>query len=172
MGRAAADPARLRAGPLLRYLFFFPLGVRSLWAFVGHVFFPERSAAAVGWEPSPFQYEVGYANLGLGLASIYAAFLGFYGRVAVAIATSSFLVGAGIGHIRDIAEYGNLAPDNAGPIMVTDFLTPIAVLSLLIVAARKPQPKSPDTIALEPELVLAQKAMRDYKEALTKFGRE
>ena len=29
---------------LLRYLFLFPLGVMSVWAFVGHVFFPERSA--------------------------------------------------------------------------------------------------------------------------------
>src|SRR3989304_4372548 len=50
---------------LLRYLFLFPLGIQGIWAFVGHVFFPERSAAAIGWATSPFQYEVGGANLGL-----------------------------------------------------------------------------------------------------------
>ena len=53
---------------LLRYLFLFPLGVQGLWAFVGHVFFAEQSAASIGWATSPFQYEVGVANLGLGLA--------------------------------------------------------------------------------------------------------
>lgn len=157
---------------LLRYLFIFPLGLQGLWAFVGHVFFHVQAAASIGWAPSPFQYEVGYANLGLGLASLYAAFVGFYGRVAVAIAATCFLVGAGIGHIRDIAAYGNLAPGNAGPIMVTDFLTPIAMLALLLVAARKPRLKSPDTIALEAELLNAQRAMRSYQEALSRFGKE
>jgi hypothetical protein len=157
---------------LLRYLFIFPLGLAGLWAFVGHVFFPERAAAAIGWAPSPFQFEVGYASLGLGLASLYAAYTGFYARVAVAIAASCFLVGAGIGHVHDIVNYGNLTSGNAGPILVTDFLTPIAVLALLLVAARRPTPKSPDTLALEAELEIARRAMRSYRDALDKFVKE
>ena len=87
----------------LRYLFIFPLGLMSLWAFVVHVFFSERAAAEIGRAASPFQFEVGYANLGIGLASLYAAYTGFYARVAVAIAASSFLIGAGIGHVVDIS---------------------------------------------------------------------
>ena len=157
---------------LLRCVFIFPLGLASLWAFVGHVFFPERAAAEIGWALSPFQFEVGYANLGIGLASLYAAFTGFYARVAVAIAASSFLIGAGIGHVMDISEQGNLAPGNAGPILVTDFLTPMALLSLLLVAARRPRLKSPDTLALEAELEIASRAMRSYRQALEKFIKE
>jgi len=157
---------------LLRYLFIFPLGLLGLWAFVGHVFFPLRSAAAIGWEPSPFQFEVGYAGLGLGLASLYAAYTTFYARVAVAIAASCFLVGAGIGHVHDIVAYGNLTSGNAGPILVTDFLTPMAVLALLLVAAQRPRPKSPDTLALEAELEVARRAMRSYRDALDKFVKE
>src|SRR3989337_3625625 len=65
---------------LLRYLFLFPLGLQGLWAFLASVFFPERSAAAIGLASSPFQYEVGVANLGLGPASLYAAFPGFRAR--------------------------------------------------------------------------------------------
>lgn len=156
----------------LRYLFVFPLGLVGLWAFVGHVFFPERAAAAIGWAPSPFQFEVGYANLGIGLASLYAAYTGFYARVAVAIAASCFLIGAGIGHVVDISEHGNLAPGNAGPILISDFLTPMAVLALLLVAARRPQPKSPDTLALEAELEVARRAMHSYQNALGKFNKE
>jgi hypothetical protein len=155
---------------LLRYVFLFPLGMQSLWAFIGLVFFPEEAAAVIGWMPSPFQYEIGVANLGLGLASIYAAFSSFQARVAAGIMAICFLLGAGIGHVRDIMEAGNLAPGNAGPIMITDFLTPIAVVVLLFAAVRKP--KSSATIALEAELRVARKALRDYRSALDGFGRD
>ena len=157
---------------MLRYLFLFPLGVQGLWAFLGHVFFAEEAAASIGWAPSPFQYEVGVANLGLGLASLYAAFAGFQARVAVAIAVACFLVGAGIGHIRDIVEHGNLAPGNAGPIMVTDFLTPIVILVLLLAIAQTPRPKSLATLQLEAELESAKIAMRSYRDALSELGKE
>lgn len=156
---------------MLRYLFLFPLGIQGLWAFDGHVVFPERSAEAIGWAPSPFQYEVGAANLGLGLASIYAAFRGFEARVAAGIVAACFLIGAGIVHIRDILATGNLAPGNAGPIMVTDFLTPIVVLALLVLASGKLRPKSPTTLALEAELENARKAMREYRDALDQLGK-
>lgn len=155
---------------LLRYLFVFPLGLLGLWAFLGHVFFAEQSAASIGWAPSPFQYEVGVANIAL--AALYAAFRDFEARLAVAIAVACFLIGAGIGHIRDIVEAGNLALGNAGPIMVTDFLTPIAVLALLFVADGKRRPKSPATLALEAELENARKAMRQYRSALSELGRD
>jgi hypothetical protein len=155
---------------LLRYLFVFPLGLLGLWAFLGHVFFAEQSAASIGWAPSPFQYEVGVANIAL--AALYAAFRDFEARLAVAIAVACFLIGAGIEHIRDIVEAGNLALGNAGPIMVTDFLTPIAVLALLFVANGKRRPKSPATLALEAELENARKAMRQYRSALSELGRD
>jgi len=156
---------------LLRYIFLFPLGIQGLWAFLGHVLFAEQAAASIGWANTPFQYEVGVANLGLGLASLYAAFRGFEARVAVAIAAACFLVGAGIIHIRDIAETGNLAPGNAGPILVTDFLTPIALLVLLFFASEKWRPKSAATLALEAELDVARKAMREYRQALSDLGK-
>ena len=134
--------------------------------------FAEQSAASIGWAPRPFQYEVGVANLGLALAALYAAFRGYEARLAVGIAAACFLIGAGIGHIRDIVEAGNLAPGNAGPIMVTDFLTPIAVLALLFVANGKRRPKSPATLALEAELENARKAMRQYRTALSQLGKD
>ncbi len=157
---------------LLRYIFLFPLGIMSLWGFVGHVFFPEKSAAAIGWADSPFQYEVGVANLGLGLASIYAAFSSFRARVAAALVAASFLLGAWIGHIREIVQTGNLAAGNAGPILFTDFLTPIAIIVLLILAAREARPKSPASLALEAEIEVARKALKDYRQALDNLGRE
>jgi hypothetical protein len=156
---------------LLRYVFLFPLGLQGLWAFIGHVFFPQQSAAAIGWAPSPFQYEVGVANLGLGLTCIYAAFKGFEARVAAGLLAFCFLFGAGIGHIRDIIATGNLAAGNAGPIMITDFLTPIAIGVLLFLSSERWKPKSPTTLALEAELDVARQAMRQYRHALEKLGK-
>jgi hypothetical protein len=156
---------------LLRYLFLFPLGLQGLWAFIGHVFFAEQAAASIGWANTPFQYEVGVANLGLGLASIYAAFRGFEARCAVAIVAACFLIGAGVIHIVDIVGRGNLAPGNAGPILVTDFLTPVAILVLLFFASEKWRPKSAATLALEAELDVARKALRDYRDALSDLGK-
>jgi hypothetical protein len=132
----------------------------------------EQAAASIGWANTPFQYEVGVANLGLGLTSIYAAFRSFEARVAVAIVASCFLMGAGVIHIMDIAGQGNLAPGNAGPILFTDFLTPIAVLALLVFASDRWKPKSPATLALEAELAAAKKAMRDYRQALSNLGKD
>jgi hypothetical protein len=121
----------LIADSLLRYIFIFPVGLMSLWAATGHIFFPQQAAAAIGWQTSPFQFEVGVANLGIGLAGLYAAFRGFQARLATNLVVAGFLGGAGIGHIRDIVQAGNFAPGNAGPILFTDVLTPIAIFALL-----------------------------------------
>lgn len=125
------------ADRLLRWSFFFVLGLMGLWAFLGHVFFPEQAAAAIGWKTSPFQYEVGVANLGIGVAGVIGAFWGGLGfRTGVNIVAACFLGGAGVGHIRDIMASGNFAPGNAGPILYTDFLTPLVIFILLLIVWR------------------------------------
>jgi hypothetical protein len=116
---------------LLRYAFIFPVGLMGLWAALGHIAFPVRVAQAIGWQTSPFQFEVAVANLGIGCAGLYAAFRSFEARLATNLALACFLIGAGIGHIRDIISAGNIAPGNAGPILFTDLLTPTAIFLLL-----------------------------------------
>ena len=122
------------ADRLLRYIFIFPVGMMGLWAASGHLFFPAVAARAIGWQPSPFQFEVGVANLGIGLAGLYAAFRTFEARLATNFVLACFLIGAGGGHIRDIIAAGNLAPGNAGPILFTDLLTPLVIFALLWLA--------------------------------------
>jgi hypothetical protein len=39
-----------------------PIGITGLWAGVSHVFFPATAAAHIGWQVSPFQFEVGMAD--------------------------------------------------------------------------------------------------------------
>jgi hypothetical protein len=116
---------------LLRYIFMFPVGLMGLWGAFGHLFFPVLVARAIGWQQSPFQFEVGVANLGIGIAGVYAAFRSSEARLATNLVVVCFLIGAGVGHIREIITAGNFAPGNAGPILFTDFLTPVAIFVLL-----------------------------------------
>ena len=86
---------------LLRYAFIFPVGFMGLWAALGHIVFPVRVAQTIGWQTSPFQFEVGVANLGIGFAGLYAAFRSFEARLATNLVLACFLIGAGVGHIRE-----------------------------------------------------------------------
>jgi len=117
-----------------RWVSLVPLGLMGLWGFLGHVFFPERAAAAIGWAPSPFQTEVGMANLAIGLAGVVGFWVGPAAfRAALGLMALGFLGGAGVVHLVEIARTGNEAAGNAGPILYTDFLTPIAILAALAV---------------------------------------
>lgn len=123
--------AQVVADKLLRYLFVFPVGLMGLWGFLGHVLFAEETAKSIGWATSPFQTEVGMANLGIGLAGFFAAFSTWHARLAANLAVAGFLMGAGFAHISSMMESGNFAPGNAGPIFFTDFATPLAIFVLL-----------------------------------------
>lgn len=129
---------------LLRYINLFPVGLMGLWGALGHIVFPAQSAAAIGWATSPFQTEVGLANLGMGLAGVIAAFWRDWGfRAAVAVMMAGFLGGAGINHIIEIGRTGNLAAGNAGPILYTDLLTPLLLVILLTLTYRSDRAARP-----------------------------
>jgi len=119
---------------LLPYLLFLSVGLVGLWAFVGHVFFPQFSAQAIGWETSPFQFEVGMTNLSYGLLGCLSFFKRSWGLwLGTTIGSSVFLFGAGLGHIYQIIEHHNFSFDNAGPILFTDIIMPVIMVSLLYV---------------------------------------
>jgi hypothetical protein len=111
----------------------------GLWGRSRPHLFPERAAQAIGWRPSPFQFEIEVANLAIGVAGLYAAFQSFEARFATNLVLACFLIVAGIGHIRDMVASDNFAPGNAGPILFTDFLTPAAIFVLALIAVRSEQ---------------------------------
>ncbi len=57
------------ADRLLAWILLLPIGVSGLWAAVFHLFFADVAAADIGWAPSPFQFEVGMADLAMGLTA-------------------------------------------------------------------------------------------------------
>ena len=124
------------------YLFLLPVGLAGLWGFGFHAFAPDFTAESIGWQPSPFQFEVAVANLGVGLAGIFA----FWRKniqfcLGVLIVETCFLWGAAYGHIKDIIVAGNWAPSNAGSILWTDILIPIFLIVSMIFWKRNQQIK-------------------------------
>jgi hypothetical protein len=116
---------------LLAWYLLFNIGVMFLVNFVFHVFFGQIAAAFIGWEDSPFQFEVGTASLGFAVAGFIAAFASFDRRLVAVISPSIFTLGAAIGHIQQMVAAHNFAPGNAGVIFYADIFIPLFGFVLL-----------------------------------------
>lgn len=58
-------------GLYLTYLIFFNIGLQGLLAASGHILMPNTIAEQIGWPTgSPFQFEIGIANLAVGVAGV------------------------------------------------------------------------------------------------------
>jgi hypothetical protein len=99
-----------------------------------HTVFASDVAASIGWPPgNPFQTEVGFANLAIGIVG-FACFWRYDFWLPAIAAKSVFAWGAGLTHVQDIVETGNLASNNTGPILAWDFLLPVVIITLYLLA--------------------------------------
>ncbi len=71
-GQSQGKPSSRFANRLLGWLLLVAVGLPGVYTFVMHVFFPATSAAEIGWAVSPFQYEVGIADLTIGVLGVLA----------------------------------------------------------------------------------------------------
>jgi hypothetical protein len=109
---------------LLAWTLLLPIGVTGLWAGISHVFFPAMAAAHIGWQVSPFQFEVGMADLAIGMTACIAFWQDLSFKAAAVCAASVFLLGDAIGHVREMLVAGNFAPGNAGLAFYMDIICP------------------------------------------------
>lgn len=118
----------------LLYLLVVGYGFGSIWGFVGHFFLSDSIAQDIGWATgSPFQLELAFYHLGLGIVGILAWWIRDHLWTALAIGKSIFLYGAAYVHIRDIILFDNWAPSNAGfeILYLSDLILPTVILLLL-----------------------------------------
>jgi len=121
---------------LLAWILLLPIGVTGLWAAVFHLFFPEIAAADIGWEPSPFQFEVGMADLAMGVAACLSFWRSLDFKAAVVMINAIFLLGDAIGHVRQMIVAGNFAAGNAGVPFYGDMIFPALSIILLMIVRR------------------------------------
>jgi TM2 domain-containing membrane protein YozV len=78
------------------------VGVTGIYMGIMHIFFGPMTAANIGWQSSPFQYEVGVANLGFGLLCILAFRASQSFRLAAVTGITCWLWGDAVGHIHQM----------------------------------------------------------------------
>ncbi|MDX1493270.1 MAG: DUF6790 family protein [Longimicrobiales bacterium] len=133
----AAAPAGWLEGVLL-HLLVLGLGVSGLWSFVGHTFMSETVSRSVGWSPSPFQRELAFYHLAIGVCGIACWWIRDHFWLAAAAIPSLFLYGAGWVHLTDFLEHGNAAPANWGfSVLFGNLLLPTAILVLVWMRYRR-----------------------------------
>ena len=106
------------AARLLDWLLLLPVGVGYAWAGFFHVFFPQIAAPGPSaGSVSPFQFEIGVADLAIGVAAIASFWRSLPFKAAVVLYIVLFNLGVAVGHIRD-AMAGNFAANNFGLLLV------------------------------------------------------
>ncbi|QWF78580.1 DUF6790 family protein [Amycolatopsis sp. CA-230715] len=119
------------------------MGFGSLWMTVAFTAAPEVMATAIGFDRTPFMFEIAFANLGLAILGFRAASASARERITIGLGAGMFLWGAVIGHVYQWFANGDHAPGNTGGVLVTDILIP-AVMIILAVKSRRlaatPQP--------------------------------
>lgn len=134
---AALPGARSFAERLLDWILLLAVGVTGLWGGFFHIAFGDMAAAYIGWQPSPFQCEVGMADLAIGVTAVVAFWRGMDFKAAAILAASVFLLGDAVGHVRQMIAAGNFAPGNAGVPFFTDIAVPVLAIALWFMARRR-----------------------------------
>lgn len=116
---------------LLDWLLLLAVGVQGIWAGFFHIFFPEVAAASIGWQVSPFQFEIGVADAAIGVAAVVSFRRGLEFKAAIVWVIVLFNIGVAIGHLRDAFAAGNFAANNFGALLILTIVLAVLLPWLL-----------------------------------------
>jgi hypothetical protein len=108
------------------------IGITGFILASGHLFMPAPTAASIGWAASPFQWEVGLANLAYGVLGVTASSFDRDYTLAAIVAFSIYLLGAAAGHVRSMIRDHNFAPGNTGYVFWFDVLAPVLLIVMYV----------------------------------------
>ena len=131
------------AQPLAAHLWtqtlFYAVGFGFLWAGLFHAFFPSVAAPSIGWAPSPFEWELAWAEFGIAAMALWSPWRSNDFRLPVTVIFAVFSLGAAYQHINQIVCCRNFAPGNAGPIVwIGDIALPLFLLAVASLTLSRP----------------------------------
>ena len=107
-------------------------GVWALLAALGHLGpNSDEIADGIGYAPSMFQWEVGWADAAIGVLGIGCLWMRDQWMTAAVVTLSICYLGDAIGHIMQYTAHDNTATNNVGAIP-SDILGPVLAIGLLI----------------------------------------
>ncbi len=131
IGRSTPWPERY-----LSWILLLPIGVGGIWAGLFHIAFPAVASAEIGWQPGPFEFEVGAADVAMGIVAVLSFWRSYAFKAAIALVTVIFFAGVTVGHFIQAFGSGDYAPDNFGLLLVVTILQALALAALLWLAPR------------------------------------
>lgn len=111
-------------------------GLGSLWMTIAFLTVPDAMARAIGFDRTPFMFEIACANLGLAVMGFRAASATARERLTIGLGGAMFLWGAALGHLYQWFANGDHAPGNTGGVLVTDLLIPGVMIALALKSRR------------------------------------
>lgn len=109
------------------------IGITGIIAFSGHFFNADEVAEKIGWpKGNPFQREIAFTNLGIGIAGVFCFFFRDNFWLAVIVMYSVFSIGAGFGHIYEQKKNENVSEYNKGAVVAFDLLMPVFLIVLWV----------------------------------------
>ncbi len=119
---------------VLRDVLYYAYGWQMLGFATGHLLFSNAVAEYIGWpKDDPFQFEVGLADLGMGILGIMCCWFDGYFWLASIVIVTVVGWGCAIGHIKHIVKNKNFNPGNAGFALYWDIFLPIVLIALGII---------------------------------------
>ncbi len=119
---------------LLFYQLTITVTLSGLIGFIGHVLRSDMVAESIGWEKgSPFQKELGFAELGYAIAGFLCLFFGREFWLAVIVLISPLYLLAGMNHLKELIIWKNKAPNNIWAIL-PDILLPTTWFLLFLLS--------------------------------------
>lgn len=132
---ATLDRDKPWAERYLAWILLLPVGVSGVWAGLFHIFFPAVASGQIGWQASPFETEIGIADVASGIVAIVAFWRSYAYKAAIALYTILAFAGFAIGHFYQAFAHNDFSPDNFGLMLVITIVIAVA-LSFLLWAAR------------------------------------
>ena len=128
--RTAADVS----GIFLSTFLLYGIGIAQILNFVMHSFFGDYAAKTIGWAQSPFQLELAFYSLGVGIAAIivHGKRADLRGKVAIVAGFAIFALGAAGGHVYQIIAHHDHAANNTGLLLFSDIAINTVGLVLVI----------------------------------------
>src|SRR5271155_5226270 len=120
------------AATYLLYMLVIYVGLMGLLTAYAHVFRSAQTSASIGWSTSPYEYEVGMADLTVGVLGVLCLWIRGNFWLATAIANAVWLLGDAVGHIRQLVLYNDHAANNSGIFLGAEIITPLVILYLAL----------------------------------------
>lgn len=120
----------------LNWLLLLSIGVVSIWAGIFHIFFPGLASAQIGWQPSPFETEIGIADAAAGVVAVVAFWRSLAFKAAIVLYITLFFFGVAIGHVHQAIVAHDFSPDNFGLLLLLTVVQ-MVLLPVLLIRARR-----------------------------------